>query len=178
MGAYEFRFEPQLVARLPGAFDPTSGLMHVSGIATSSPYAAGRASLTAAFSNAVDWVEVSLRPTPTSPPAASVAAVLLSDGRIVMPDGGTNVLIEAAGNQHLVLQHRNHLAVMTAAAVLTNRYGSFDFSTNVLGVLGTTNSLAPLGGGKWGLIPGDADGDGAIHAADEALRKVQESVPP
>ena len=175
VGAYEFRFEPQLVARLPGAFDSTSGLMHVGGVATSSPYAAARASLTNAFTNAVDWVEVSLRSTPTSPPAASVAAILLADGRIVMPDGGTNVLIEAAGNQYVVLRHRNHLAVMTAAAVLTNRYGSFDFSTNVLGVLGTANSLVPLGGGKWGLIPGDADGDGVIHEADDAVRRTQES---
>ena len=175
LGAHEFRFEPQLVARLPGAFDPTSGLMHVSGIATSSPYASAPNSLTSGISNAVDWVEVSVRSTPTSPPAASVAAILLADGRIVMPDAGTNVLLEAAGNQHLVLRHRNHLAVMTAVAVLTNRYGSFDFSTNVWGVLGTTNSMVPLGGGKWGLIPGDADGDGVIHDADEAVRRTQEA---
>ncbi len=174
MGAHEFRFEAQLAGFLIGALDPTSSLMRVATPASNSPFASAAVIAAAPPSNAVDWVQVSVRPSPTSAPAASVAAVLLADGRVVMPDGGTNVLIEAKGNQHVVLQHRNHLGVMTAGAVLTNRYGSFDFSTNVWGVLGTTNSMLPLGNGKWGLIPGDADGDGAIRAADEAIRHSQE----
>ncbi len=174
LGAYEFRFEARLNASLVGPFDPTSELMRVGSISTNSSYVAARGAATNAFTNAVDWVQVSVRPSPTSAPAAFVAAILLADGRIVMPDGGTNILIEAKGNQHVVLQHRNHLGVMTAEAVLTNRYGFFDFSTNVWGVLGTTNSMLPLGNGKWGLIPGDADGDGAIRAADEAVRHSQE----
>ena len=169
IGPFEFRFESNLKGYLAGASNATAG----AGVPLQSPYAADQVQAGAMPTNAIDWVLVSARSAPTSPPSASVSALLLADGRVVMPDGGTNVLIEAKGSQHLVLQHRNHLAVMTAAPVLTNRIGSFDFSTNVWGVLGTTNSLTPLGSNRWGMVAGDADGDGAVRAVDNLIRQTQ-----
>ena len=173
IGAYEFRYELTMRALLSGPY-LSNGMMRVAGLLSSnSPYA-GAACAAAVPTNAVDWVLVSMRPTPTGAPSRMASALLLSDGSIVSQYGGTHIGLETKGNQHLVLQHRDHLAVMTANA-LTSRNADVDFSTNVLGVLGTTDSMAPLDGGRWGLIPGDADGDGVIHDADDAIRRTQEA---
>jgi parallel beta-helix repeat protein len=175
MGAHEFRFEANLRGFLEGASDSTAGVMRIStALPANSPYAAD-ASVAEAFpSNAVDWVLVQLRPSPTSAPATSVSAILRNDGQVVRPDGGEAVYLEAAGNQHVALFHRNHLAVISDSAVFTSRVAAFDFSTNVLTVLGGTNALTEVEPGKWALIAGDADGDGQILEVDRKIWETQE----
>ena len=59
-------------------------------------------------------------------PGDKIDVNMLPDGRIVGADGGSNVFVEAKGNLYGVLQHRNHLAVMSATPVFTNRIVTFD----------------------------------------------------
>jgi len=173
MGVHEFRFEANVRAMLAGAH--TAGTMRVSGnLPTNSPYAADVESVSALPSNAVDWVLIELRPSPTSPPSTSVSAILRNDGQVIRSDGGTTIYLEAAGNQYVVIKHRNHISAMSATAVFTNQIASFDFSTNALGVLGGANSLAQIETNIWALIAGDADGDGEILSVDEMIWRTQE----
>jgi len=172
MGVFEFRFEANVRAMLAGAY--TAGTMRVSGnLPTNSPYAADVESMSALPSNAVDWVLIELRPSPTSPPATSVSAILRNDGQVIRSDGGTTIYLEAAGNQYVAIKHRNHLSAMSATAAFTNQFASFDFKTNAPGVLGGTNSLALIGTNTWALIAGDADGDGEILPVDELIWRTQ-----
>lgn len=67
----------------------------------------------------VDWVVLELR-TSTSPSLVlySRSALLRRDGSIVDVDGSSPVQFTAAASSyHLGIRHRNHLGVMTAAAV-------------------------------------------------------------
>ena len=67
----------------------------------------------------VDWVQLELRSA--SAPAtllATRAALLQRDGDVVAEDGTSPVAFLAnSGNYHVVLKHRNHLGVMTAAPI-------------------------------------------------------------
>jgi PKD repeat protein len=173
IGAHEFRFEANLMARLQGA--DTGGLMRAgSDIPATSPYAADATMKDGVPSNVVDWVLVQLRPSATSSPATSVSALLRDDGRLIRSDGGATVHLDAAGHQHVVLLHRNHLAVMSASAVFTSRVSSFDFSTNVTALMGGTNSSAKVSSNRWALMAGDADGDGQILPVDANIWQTQE----
>jgi hypothetical protein len=68
----------------------------------------------------VDWVLVSLRTSPddTGTPLCQSAALLYSDGRIVFVDefGGCCAL-DPDGSYYLVIEHRNHLIVMSDVAL-------------------------------------------------------------
>ncbi len=148
--------------------------MDVGSPPTNSPYKAADAAVTNVPSNAVDWVLVSVRESPSSAPVASVSAFLMPDGTIRGTDGSTNIHIEFRGNLYGVLQHRNHLAVMSAAPIFTNRYVQFDFSADPNLLWGGTNAVIQVSTNRWGMIPGDADSDGDVGPADELIRKTQE----
>ena len=173
MGAYEFRYESSLRGLLAGAWGMTNGAMRAGNPSTNSPYKAAAIMVTNVPTNAVDWVLVSVRESPTGTPVASVSAILLSDGRIVGADGSSNVNIEAKGNLYGVLQHRNHLAVMSANPIFTNRIVQFDFSADPNLLRGGTNAVVQVSTNRWGMIPGNADGDGRIGPVDDLIRKSQ-----
>lgn len=66
----------------------------------------------------VDWVRVELRTSPTGPTVASAHGLLQRDGDVVSVDGFSALRLPAtAGLYHVVVRHRNHLAVMTASAL-------------------------------------------------------------
>ena len=70
----------------------------------------------------------------------------------------------------LVLKHRNHCAVMSAAPVpYTNTVITYDFATNANQCRGGTNACVELEPGVWGMISGDADGDGKVTEVDRAI---------
>ena len=173
MGAYEFRYEAVLKGALGGAWLTNSGLMRAGLLASNSPYAAAVATATNVPTNAVDWVLVSVRESPTGAPAAAVSAILLADGRIVGADGGSNVNVEAKGNLYGVLQHRNHLAVMSAGPVFTNRIVTFDFAGNPSGLWGGSNAVVQVSSNRWAMMAGNADGDGQVRGVDDAIRRTQ-----
>ena len=92
-------------------------------IPTTSPYNSTE-SYTGGFpANAVDWVEVEIRSDNSATPATShkKSAILLNDGTVVSPDGSPVCFPEDPGTSwYIVIQHRNHLGIMTANPVLLN----------------------------------------------------------
>lgn len=88
----------------------------------------------------VDWVIVELRNSSTpATVVASYAALLQRDGDVVALDGTSAVsFVQPPGNYYVAVRHRNHLGVMTAAAVaLTGSATLVDFTTLSTSVYGT-----------------------------------------
>lgn len=118
-------------------------------------------------SNAVvDWVLVELRAAPDGASDARFAALLLADGTLLAPDGSGVPAIAslAPGAYHLIVRHRNHLAVMSLAATALGG-GPVDLSAP--GAAWGANATVDLGGGVVGLVAGDGDGDGSVLATDQ-----------
>lgn len=112
----------------------------------------------------VDWVLVELRTTASGAAVERKAALLKNDGTIVGVDGTTAgvVFTSAAGSYFIVIKHRNHLTVMSAAAVALGT--AYDFTTAQAQAYGT-NPMAVLGS-SFGMIAGDANASGIVTAAD------------
>jgi uncharacterized delta-60 repeat protein len=114
----------------------------------------------------VDWVLVELRSvdTPTEV-LASRSALLQRDGDVVDMDGLSPVLFARdAGTYHVALRHRNHLAVMSATALLLGPHAveldlrqasTFTYGSEARAICGAWRCL-------W---PGDVTDDGAVKYA-------------
>ena len=99
------------------------------------------------------------------------AAFLKSDGTIVDTTGSSPVLFNglSEGNYYIVIRHRNHLAVMSKNSVsLSGSSSLYDFTTAQEQAYGT-NPMKALSGGGFGMIAGDANGDGFISASDKNI---------
>jgi len=69
----------------------------------------------------VDWVRIELRNAPNGPTLVRRNALLQRDGDVVATDGISPVSFAlGAGSYHVVVRHRNHLAVMTALGYALN----------------------------------------------------------
>jgi hypothetical protein len=119
----------------------------------------------------VDWVLVELRTgNPLTPPmtvAETRAAFLKSDGSVVEIDGASPVAFHVpAGSYYVVVRHRNHLAIMSAATTpITITSGLYDFRAASTQAYGVT-PMAQLAVGVFGLIAGDANGSTTIDSDD------------
>lgn len=117
---------------------------------------------------AVDWLLVELRDNDFNPVAGGKRAViLLSDGTLQDIDGTTGASFIGAvpGNYYIIVRHRNHLAVMSAAQIALPNGLVYDFTTSSNQALGS-NQLKALDGGVFGLHAGDFTADGVISVAD------------
>jgi hypothetical protein len=126
---------------------------------------------------AVDKIDISLRATPTGADLQTVPAFLMSDGSIRDFYTGTQDFVTFArvidGNYYIVINHRNHLSIMSATAQSIDK--SIPTVTNL------TNISNIYGGGavfidnlpllSVGLISGDVVQDKLVNAND--LYKVQ-----
>ena len=144
---------------------------------TSSPYQNGETIDNAVFnatgSNAiVDWVEVELREaTDNTSVVDSRSALLQRDGDVVALDGisGLAILEANIGNYYIVVNHRNHLGIMTANTVsLSSAVITLDLTRDPSLILGGEdgNAVKELEVGVYGLIGGDFDGNGQIQPPD------------
>jgi len=127
----------------------------------------GTESVTAVPSNVVDWVLVELRSTETTI-ADTRAAFIKNDGTLVDLDGVSNIKFPTApaGDYYVVIIHRNHLPVMTANKVTISFSPTlYDMRNNVANVYGT-NAVKDLGDGNYGMVSGDANGNGQIQNND------------
>jgi len=124
----------------------------------------------------VDWVLIELRDAPDAMSAipASVierqAAFLLNDGSVVDIDGSSNLSINYSVAQSLfvVIYHRNHLAVMSASALIeTSGIYSYDLSTGANQAFGGISAHNEISSGIWGMIGGDVNSDGIINDFDK-----------
>ena len=123
----------------------------------------------------VDWVLVDLRDAAsaaTATPATSfkqIAAFLLNTGQIVGLDGSSVLSFSHSflNSLYVAVWHRNHLGVLSANALSrTGDTYSYDFSTGSGQAYGGTSAQKLLGGGKWGMMSGDGNGDGDITVDD------------
>ncbi len=132
---------------------------------------AGSESVGAVPANVTDWVLITLRTgNPNTPPMTNVArraAFMMSDGSVVDLDGTSAVQFNgvAAGNYYIVVEHRNHLSVMTASNPVLNAGGtSYNFTSAQTQAFGT-NPMRDLGG-TFGMHGGDGTQDGMVSAFD------------
>ena len=126
-------------------------------------------------SNIVDWVLIELRDAQDADAAtrstfvARQAAFILNNGSVVAMDGSTNLLFDVTISEQLfvVLWHRNHLGIMSAIPLAESEgIYSYDF-TNASGQAHGIGSQKDLGSGKFGMIAGDANGDGIVNDTDK-----------
>ncbi len=101
-------------------------------------------------SNAVvDWVVVELRNSANSAQVlATRSAVIQADGDVVAANDGTSALSFSAssGSYFIALRHRNHLGIMTAAAVaLSSTTTALDLSNGSVPLYGGANATKVVG---------------------------------
>lgn len=129
------------------------------------------------FSNAdiVDWILVELRDAPdastaiTAPYITRQAAFIFKDGSVGAMNESSNLRFENSINEQLfvVIWHRNHLGIMSAIPLAESEgIYSYDFSVADGQAYGT-GSQKDLGSGVFGMIAGDANGDGIINDTDK-----------
>ena len=128
----------------------------------------GMESVASVPAGVVDWVLVSLRTgTDSASTVATRAAFIKSDGTIVDTSGTAPVVFSsvAAGSYYVVIEHRNHLAVMSHDPVaLSAGSALYDFTTGLAQYYGSDACF--LATDKYGLWGGDADASGDVVAQD------------
>jgi hypothetical protein len=116
----------------------------------------------------VDWVLVELRTdTSAASKVATRAAFIKGDGSIVDLNGVSPVAFAniGAGNYYAVVRHRNHLAIMSASAVvLSASSGLYDFTTSQSQAHGT--NPMKLVGTRYVMYAGDGNQSGIVTASD------------
>ncbi|MBN1673069.1 MAG: hypothetical protein JXR37_18630, partial [Kiritimatiellae bacterium] len=179
MGAYELPFWVSARAFLQGTYDTNmhnmNALLGSNAIPVSAPYASDHRTASAMPACTVDWLQMELWGT-NGQVAFSRSAWVNGDGFLLNDDAATNVLVDVAarGGYGLVFKHRNHLGVLSAEPlVFTNQLLSYDFTTSSTCYYGGTNACVELEPGVWGMIAGDADGDGKITWVDRAIASNQ-----
>lgn len=130
--------------------------------------------LTSLFPELVDWVLVELRPeNDINIVLNQKAALLLNNGHIVdlawLTDATVDgVLMNAdivSGNYHVVVRHRNHLAVITNTPVALPNALPIDFA-DPLTVMGGGPQMVDMTDGYFALTAGDGNADGVLSVTD------------
>ncbi len=172
------RVNANITAFLEGPFDADSMKTDLSSagvIPLAHPFSGppwnytGEETIPVAGDDFVDWVLVQLRTgTDSSTTIATRAALLMENGNIADMDGSSLLSFSgiSAGNYYVVIRPRNHLAVMTANAIaLSAASTEYDFSSAVTQAYGT-GAQVEVTSGVFGLITGDANGNGQIQTDD------------
>lgn len=134
-----------------------------------SPYPDGRTAV-AVPEDVTEWVMLELRLPDSVTVAAARSFFLRSDGFLVETDGVTTDLVIPGvqdGPYFVVVRHRNHCAVMSAAPIPLDPLivNSVDFTASPEAFYGTGGQRL-LETGTWGMWAGDGNGDGQITTAD------------
>jgi len=120
----------------------------------------------------VDWVLVELRTTTNGETIASAVGCLLSDGSVT-DTTGTNGLVftglESSTPYYIVVKHRNHLAVMSNAAVsIDEANGADEHDFTLSGAsYGGDGFGEKLIGSDYAMFAADGDGNGFIQTTDK-----------
>ena len=122
--------------------------------------------------NIVDWILLETRNADDAPSATAgtvifrQAAFVLNDGSIVNLDGFSNLefKVHVDSNNYVVIYHRNHISIMSAEDLAHSGWKySFDFTA---GSGQAYNSGQKDLGGAWGMVAGNADGNGEVNQDD------------
>jgi large repetitive protein len=131
----------------------------------------------------VDWVLISLRTNASDlVPAWRCAAWLHADGTITIPN--KPCIKMPNGNYFIVIEHRNHMGVMSPTTVaITNSTLNFDFTSGDSYVVTNPPSFGAkaMSNGKWVMYTGDGKKDTQntnfdINFNDSQLWKVQSGI--
>ena len=130
-------------------------------------------------SNAVDWVLVELRTSPTSSALARKAALVSDEGWLMDWDrpGMPMTINVLPGDYYVVIKHRNHLPVMTASPLSLKRIDgtAYDLTASSDHYY-ETSKVIEVNSNVFGLIAGNTDSqDEAIYASDLALIQIDRS---
>jgi len=154
-----------------GSNEMSTALNDAGYLPTIAPYSENARTIASVPANITDWVLVQLRSSPTGTALVSRSLLLHKDGRIVADDGTTGqvTLNTTTGSYYLLIKHRNHLAVMSATAVVLSSGSSslYDFSAGSDRYYGASAKL--LESGVYGLYSGDTDASGTVDANDRIL---------
>jgi hypothetical protein len=170
-------FRVALKAWLQGPFAAADGRMGTAlqpALPRVAPYGADALRVSSVDTNVTDWFLGELRDT-NGQPVVAHSLWLRPDGRVTSP-GHTQTLwaVSSGAELYLVLKHRNHLAAMSAKPLIfTNILTSYDFTTGPDKYYGGTNACVQLASNVWGMIAGDADGDGKITPVDRKIVEQQ-----
>jgi len=121
----------------------------------------------------VDWVLVELRATAGGATVAQAVGCLLEDGSVT-DTTGTNGLsftgLESSTSYYIVVKHRNHLSVMSNAAVsIDEANGSDEHDFTVSGAAyGGNTTAVKLIGSDYAMIAGDGDGNEQVQTTDKS----------
>jgi len=137
-----------------------------------SPYAAAPRAAAAAPGGAVDWVLLQLRDPTTANIVGEESFLLDREGFLTEPDGRNRVLGFTGcspGDYQLVLNHRNHVAVMSRGTFPFNEAPPVlhDFSADSAFYEGS-GAACELETGVWGLWSGDINQDHQVSGLDFA----------
>jgi hypothetical protein len=170
----------RLTAMLEGPYDG-SGAMHSdladnTLLAATDPYGLGLTASNAVMSQTgaktpVDWVKIELRNGEDSTQVMGMTAALLqSNGTVISPEGDSLLRVAAtpADAYFVVLQHYNHLGVMTANAFdLRTTSAEIDFTDPPTPVYSKGGPALKNENGLMLLWSGEANGDGTVNAVDK-----------
>ena len=118
----------------------------------------------------VDFLVIELR-TSTSPSSLVMrrVALLMGDGKVRGFDGSALPRFSGVpvGKYYVVVRHRNHLDVMSAAPVTFAADGTatYDFTKSASAAYGTGGQVQ-IESGVYGLYTGDMDASGSVDATD------------
>lgn len=120
--------------------------------------------------NMTDWVLVELRDADDDMLVIEQkAGLLLSDGHVIDVETGGGIPFDNAvfgEDYHIVVRHRNHLAVMSASTVtLPNPSAPYDFSIAVEQAIGNAQQTE-VDTGIFALYGGDFDSNGVFTVQD------------
>lgn len=126
--------------------------------------------------NIVDWILVELRSgTSVNTLVDRKAGFITSSGEVVGIDGNSLLyLMQPKNNYYIVIYHRNHLSIMSSVNTqldyISTLYNYTDSQTKAYG----NNSMIDLGNGFFGMIAGDANGNGQVQNNDsESIWKLE-----
>lgn len=127
--------------------------------------------VTGSVSAVVDWILIELRSAQNPTQVISRRAALLrSDGRIMEPNGSLGITFSNVlfGSYYIAVFHRNHLSVMTSAAVSFFPDNTlYDFTTSQSKAYGQ-NAMAELSSGVFGMFSGDGNSNGIVDDKDRS----------
>ncbi|GAB5536790.1 MAG: hypothetical protein Rubg2KO_30390 [Rubricoccaceae bacterium] len=127
----------------------------------------GPETVTSMSSNAVDWVLVELRETSSGPAVARRAALLGADGAVRQPDGSTTLSFSTLlpNDYHVVLRHRNHLAMMSTSQALSSTSVTVDLRL-ASSLFSGASAGVEIEPGVLALAAADGSFDGLVTAPD------------
>jgi len=182
--AYDVRIRPVITSHegiltqvkifLEGNYNPdTDSMTSVLGdhdlIPLTSPYTPDQRSVGSVPLSISDWILLQLRSSATGEAIESKSVLLRKDGFLVADNGlTTHINLDTdPGEYFVVLEHRNHIPVMSRMGITLNHESGnlINFTTDSTKFYGS-NGAKELEEGVWGMWGGDVNQDGEVTSLD------------